>query len=212
MDGIVEVLGVNTASMNEEQIIQAAQKGDIDAFNQLVVKYQQLAYNVAYRILGNPDRAADATQDGFLRGYRALYQFRGGSFKTWILRIVTNCCYDQLRVLKRRPSTPIDDILEDDEHSTLLKDRAESPEGHAERMELGDALQQSLEILPEEQRTVLVLYHYADMSHESIADAMGIAVGTARSRLHRAHEALRAALEADARPATPGHTTHEVAP
>ena len=93
--------------MDEETLVALAQQGDIDAFNQLVSEYQQLAYNVAFRILGNEDKACDATQDAFLRGYRALYQFRGGSFKSWMLRIVTNSCYDQLRAQQRRPTTPI---------------------------------------------------------------------------------------------------------
>jgi RNA polymerase sigma-70 factor (ECF subfamily) len=88
--------------MDEGALIAAVQGGDRDAFNQLVVRYQGLAYNVAYRVLGDPDGAADATQDAFISAFRAMARFRGGSFRSWLLRIVTNACYDQLRVKKIR--------------------------------------------------------------------------------------------------------------
>jgi len=181
--------------MNEEKLVLAAQKGDVNAFNQLVLDYQGLAYNVAYRILGNADKAADATQDAFLRGYRALHQFRGGSFKTWLLRIVTNCCYDQLRVLQRRPTSPIDDLVEDDEHSTILEDSSESPQEHVERLELDGFIQEALEALPEDQRVVLVMSDIEGMSYEEIAEVTSVALGTVKSRLSRARGKLRDYLQ-----------------
>jgi RNA polymerase sigma-70 factor (ECF subfamily) len=150
-----------------------------------------MAYNVAYRILGNPDRAADATQDSFLRGYRALDQFRGGSFKTWILRIVTNCCYDQLRVMQRRPTTPIDDMLEDDDRSTLLEDASESPQAYVERIELDGAVQRALDTLPEEQRMVVVMSDIHGLSYEEIAQTTSVSLGTVKSRLSRGREKMR---------------------
>lgn len=181
--------------MNEEKLVLAAQKGDVNAFNQLVLAYQGLAYNVAYRILGNADKAADATQDAFLRGYRALHQFRGGSFKTWLLRIVTNCCYDQLRVLQRRPTSPIDDLVEDDEHSTILEDSDESPQERVERLELDGFIQEALEALPEDQRVVLVMSDIEGMSYEEIAEVTSVALGTVKSRLSRARGKLRDYLQ-----------------
>ncbi len=178
-------------AMNEEAVIGSAQRGDVDAFNQLVLAYQELAYNVAYRILGNQDRAMDATQDGFLRGYRALHQFRGGSFKAWILRIVTNCCYDQLRALRRRPTIPIDDMLDDEEHSTLLEDHGESPEEYVERLDLDAVIQSGLDTLPHEQRVVLVLSDIQGMSYAEIAQMTSVSLGTVKSRLSRARTRLR---------------------
>lgn len=178
-------------ALNEETIIERAMDGDVDAFNQLVLAYQQLAYNVAYRILGNEDRAMDATQEAFLRGFRALHQFRGGSFKAWMLRIVTNCSYDQLRIRQRRPSTPIDDLLEDDEHSTLVEDPAEGPEDRVERLEMGGAIQRALGTLPEEQRTVLVLCDIEGLSYEEIAEVTLVSLGTVKSRLSRARAKMR---------------------
>ncbi len=179
------------APMDEETLVALAQQGDIDAFNQLVSEYQQLAYNVAFRILGNEDKACDATQDAFLRGYRALYQFRGGSFKSWMLRIVTNSCYDQLRAQQRRPTTRISDLVEDEEHSDLLEDGAESPESYTERMELGALIQQGLSSLSDDQRVVLVMSDIEGMSYGEIAAALSLALGTVKSRLSRARNRMR---------------------
>lgn len=177
--------------MNEEALIARAADGDVNAFNQLILEYQQMAFNVAYRILSDEDKAMDATQDAFLRGFRALHQFRGGSFKAWLLRIVTNCSYDQLRVKQRRPTTPIDDLVEDDEHSTIVEDPGERPEDHVERMELGSAIQTALSLLPEEQRTVLVLSDIEGLSYEEIAEVTLVSLGTVKSRLSRARAKLR---------------------
>ncbi|MHB1296824.1 MAG: RNA polymerase sigma factor [Anaerolineae bacterium] len=176
---------------DEEALVVAAKKGDVTAFNQLVLEYQQLAYNVAYRILGNEEKAMDATQDAFLRAFKALYQFQGGAFKPWILRIVTNCCYDQLRVGQRRPTTPIDDLVEDDEHSTILEDPSELPEEHAERQDLARAIQAGLNVLPEDQRVVLVMSDIHGMSYDQIAAATSVSLGTVKSRLSRGRAKLR---------------------
>lgn len=178
-------------AMSEEALVASARQGDVNAFNRLVLAYQELAYNVAYRILGNEDKAADATQDAFLRGYRALEQFRGGSFKVWILRIVTNCCYDQLRASQRRPTASLDDILEDDEHSRLFEDDAERPEEHVERLELDEAIQEGLGELPEDQRAVLVMSDIEGLSYEEIAKVAAVPLGTIKSRLSRARAKLR---------------------
>ena len=182
--------------MDEQVLITSAQQGDVNAYNRLVLTYQEMAYNLAYRILGNGDRAADATQDAFLRGYRALSQFRGGSFKTWILRITTNCSYDQLRSQKRRPTTPLDDLVEDDEHSTLLEDDSEAPDDLVERQELGALLQRGLDALPSDQRTTVVLSDVQGMSYEEIAQVTSVALGTVKSRLSRGRARLREYLTA----------------
>lgn len=178
-------------SIDEQATILAATKGDVNAYDRLVIEYQQLAYNVAYRILGNSDRAMDATQDAFLRGFRALSTYRGGSFKAWILRITTNCCYDLLRVQKRRPTTGIDDLVQDDEHSELLLDHQESPEAYVERQELGGAIQQALASLPEDQRTVVVLSDIQGLNYAEIAEATSVSLGTVKSRLSRARSKMR---------------------
>ena len=177
--------------MDERPLIASAKEGDVSAFNRLVLAYQQIAYNVAYRILGNEDGASDATQDAFLRGYRALAQFRGGSFKAWILRIVTNCCYDQFRASQRRPTTPLNDIVEDEEHSQLLEDPREPPEAYVERRELDVLIQAALGALPREQRVVVIMSDIQGLSYEEMAQATSVSLGTVKSRLSRGRAKMR---------------------
>ncbi len=177
--------------LNEPALVAAAKKGDLQAFNRLVLAYQELAYNVAYRILGDEERATDATQEAFLHSYRALSQFQGSSFKAWLLRIVTNCAYDQLRLKQRRPTTSIDDLVENEEHSDLLEDTGESPEGRLERREMGELIQRGLGTLPEDQRVVLVLSDIEGLSYEEIAAATSVSLGTVKSRLSRARAKMR---------------------
>ena len=177
--------------MDEEATIALAQRGDVAAFNRLVIAYQRLAYNVAYRILGNEDRSMDATQDAFLRGFRALPRFRGGSFKTWILRIVTNCCYDQLRAQQRRPTSSLDDMLESDEHSRILEDSSETPDEYVERMELDQAIRNALSTLPEAQRVIVIMSDIQGLSYEEISQVASVSLGTVKSRLSRGRAKLR---------------------
>jgi len=177
--------------MDEQALIGAAQQGDVSSFNRLVMAYQQIAYNVAYRVLGNPDAAADATQDAFLRAFRALSQYSGGSFRSWLLRIVTNCCYDQLRALKRRPATPLDDLVEDEEHSSLLQDDTRQPQDEVENQELGALLQRALRTLPADQRTAVVLCDIQGLSYEEAAASGNLALGTIKSRLSRGRAKMR---------------------
>jgi RNA polymerase sigma-70 factor (ECF subfamily) len=175
----------------EASIIADAQRGDLRAFEQLVTTYQAMAYSVAYHILGNSEAAMDATQEAFLRAFQGLSRYRGGSFKGWILRIATNCSYDQLRYQQRRPSSPIDDLVEDEEHSSILLADDEEPEEYAERQELGQAIQRGLAELPHDQRAVLVMSDIHGLSYTEIADAMQVSVGTVKSRLSRARSKLR---------------------
>jgi RNA polymerase sigma-70 factor (ECF subfamily) len=175
---------------DESALIAAAQRGDREAFNQLVVKYQSLAYNVAYRVLGDGDAAADATQDAFISAYRAMARFRGGSFKAWIMRIVTNACYDQLRAKQRRPTTSLDADPELERHEWNV-DPGERPEAYVVRQELGQIIQRGLATLPAEQRTCVVLSDIQGMSYGEIAQTMNCSLGTVKSRLNRARRKMR---------------------
>ena len=174
--------------MDEAAVIAAAQQGDVGAYYELVIAYQQLAFNVAYRVLGDEERAMDATQDAFLRGYRAIDSFNGGSFKAWILRITTNACYDMLRASKRRRTTSIDDLVEDDEHSGLLQDDQETPEEYVQRRDLNEVIQAALAALPEDQRTVVILSDIQGLNYAEIAEATMVSLGTVKSRLSRARQ------------------------
>jgi RNA polymerase sigma-70 factor (ECF subfamily) len=177
--------------MDEEALVASARKGDARAFNQLVLLYQGMAYNVAYRILGDADSAADATQDAFLSAFKAIRQFRGGSFKAWMLRIVTNSCYDQLRVKQRRPTDSLDDLEIEEDHLRPLQDPSEQPDEHVERLQLNQVLQDGIQRLPVEQRVVLVLSDVQGLNYQEIAEATGLSLGTVKSRLSRGRARLR---------------------
>jgi RNA polymerase sigma-70 factor (ECF subfamily) len=177
--------------MDEQALIASARKGDARAFNQLVLLYQSMAYNVAYRVLSDPDSAADATQDAFLSAFRAMRQFRGGSFKAWLLRIVTNACYDQLRVRQRRPTNSLDDLPVESDHISYLHDPAEGPDELVERQELNETIQGGISTLPAEQRVILVLSDVQGLSYQEIAQITGLSLGTVKSRLSRARAKLR---------------------
>src|SRR4030065_334308 len=101
--------------MDEAEMLRMAQRGDLEAFNQIVLAHQTRAYNVALRILGAGEAAADATQEAVLSAFRNLRSYRGGSFRAWLLRIVTNACYDELRRRKRRPTTSLEDLTPETE-------------------------------------------------------------------------------------------------
>jgi len=176
---------------DEQTLIAAAQRGDLPAFNQLILHYQGLAYNVAYRIMGDADSAADATQDGFIKAFKKLSQYRGGSFKAWILRIVTNTCYDVLRARKRRPTVSLERENEDPEYDGRLLDTAERPDAYALRRELAGMIQVAIEKLPLDQRITLVLSDIEGFNYQEIAEATGVALGTVKSRLSRGRARLR---------------------
>ena len=177
--------------MDEIQAIRAAQKGDLAAFNRLVMAYQGMAYNVAYRILGDAPAAADACQEAFLSAFRGIQAFRGGSFKSWLLRIVTNACYDQLRYAGRRPADSLDEMDEDSEYSPKLVNGQERPEDYALRRELNGLIEEGIQSLPADQRVVLVLSDVQGFAYQEIAEITATSLGTVKSRLSRARSKLR---------------------
>ncbi len=177
--------------MDEQALIDAACRGELAAFNRLVLTYQSMTYNLAYRILGNAEGAEDAAQEAFIKAYRNLNQYRGGSFKAWLLRIVTNVCYDQLRHVQRRPASSLEDLAVDPEHAGKLVDHAEQPGDYALRQELSLVIQRGIEQLPAEQRMVLTLSAVEGLSHEEIAALLDTSLGTVKSRLSRARAKLR---------------------
>jgi len=184
--------------MNEPALIASARKGDLDAFNTLVLAYQHQVYNLAYRIMGDEASAADATQEAFISAYKHMESFRGDSFKSWIFRIVTNACYDELRRRKRRPASSLEGLVgdEDLEIEYDIPDESESLESRVERRELAQAIQFGIETLPPDQRITLVLSDVQNMSYEEIAAITGANLGTVKSRLSRARAKLRGYLVA----------------
>jgi RNA polymerase sigma factor (sigma-70 family) len=189
--------------MDERALIESARKGNTNAFNTLVRSYQDVAYSVAYRVLGHADAAADATQDAFLSAYRALPAFRGGSFKAWLLRIVTNACYDQLRSHRRRPQTSLDSMVEDPDYVAVLADPGETPEEALLRQDLLQGLEAAIAKLPIDQRLILVLSDIEGLSYEEISVTTGTTLGTVKSRLSRARARVREYLTQGREPIRP---------
>ena len=184
--------------MDEITLIQEAKHGDLDAFNRLVLAYQDQTYNLAFRLLGEDASAQDATQIAFINAYQAIKSYRGGSFRAWILRILTNVCYDELRRQKRKPTedlNPVDtDTGEEMEDPSWLSDDSQSPAEHVEQQELEKAIQNCLGGLPEEFRTVIVLVDVQGMDYQEASEVVRTPLGTVRSRLARARQRVQDCL------------------
>ncbi len=185
--------------MDEQALITDALHGDIDAFNRLVLAYQDLAFNVAYRMLTDEDLAADAVQNAFISAYKNLRTYRGGSFKAWVLRMVTNGCYDELRRQKRRPTVPLDPVSREDgdelDSAAWLRSDDPQPEDAFDQAELEHALQHCLEALPMDFRAVVVLVDVQGMDYEEVSRSVQTPLGTVKSRLARARLKLRDCLQ-----------------
>jgi len=184
--------------VDEPALIRAAGRGDLDSFNRLVLAYQDLVFAQAYRMMGETEAAEDATQEAFISAFRSIHSYRGGSFRAWLLRIVTNACYDELRRRQRRPTTPLEptDAEEEEiESPRWLADTGESPEERAERKDLDRAIQNCLEGLPPEFRAVVVLVDVQGFDYYEAADVIRKPVGTVKSRLSRARLRLRDCLQ-----------------
>jgi len=183
--------------VDEIALIQAARDGDLDSFNRLVLAYQDLVYNHAFRMVGEEESADDATQNTFISAYNHLGSFRGGSFKAWLLRIVTNTCYDELRRRKRRPTVPLeplDDAGEEVESAHWMVDPADQPEQQVEQAELQRAIQHCLDNLPGDFRTTVIMVDVQGMDYFEASQAIGKPIGTIKSRLARARLRLRDCL------------------
>lgn len=184
--------------MDEAGLIKDAQSGDLNSFNRLVLAYQDMVYNQAFRVMGEPASAQDATQEAFISAFQKIKSYRGGSFKAWLLRIVTNACYDELRRRKRRPTTPLeptDQYNDEIESPHWIADPGESPEDFSERIALGEAIQRCLDGLSPDYRTVVVLVDIQGMDYAQAAKVVGKPLGTIKSRLARARDGMRQCLQ-----------------
>lgn len=188
--------------MDERLLLQDARNGDLEAFNRLVLVYQNLAYSFAYRMLGEAEGAADAAQQAFLSAYRHLNEMRGESFRSWLLRIVANACLDELRRRKRRPAVSLEDLASGEEEDrseeslSILADPAEGPEAAAVRSDLRRAIEDCLALLPPDQRATVLLVDVHAQDYSEAARALRVALGTVKSRVARARADLRDCLRA----------------
>ena len=174
---------------DEGALVARAVAGDRTAFAQLVEHYQRACYGLAWRLIGDRDAAADATQDAFIHAYDAIGKFRGGIFRSWLLRITANASYDILRRRQRRPSTTLPDP---EEGGTELPDpSAPNPVAEAARSELYRLLEVALRQLPEDQRIAVVMCDVYGMDYQEVATTTSSALGTVKSRIHRGRLRLR---------------------
>ena len=181
----------------ETMLIQKAQHGEVDAFNMLVLKYQDMLYRIAWRILHDEFAADDATQNAMIQAFKNIKSFRGGSFKSWLARVTVNASYDELRRWRRQPSISLEQFnREGDEIESpfWMRDSATGPDEAAESVEMNDAIQRCLQSLVPDYRTVVVLVDIEGLSYEEAARATRIPVGTVKSRLARARMQIRRSL------------------
>ena len=187
--------------MSESEYIALCQKGDMDAFNQLVLMYENKILNYCYRILGDRTDAEDATQEVFVKLYRFIGSFTGQSaFSTWLYKIASNVCLDLLRKNKRHKTETVSlhqQNTEGEEFMMYVEDGSPTPYEVAQKNEAQRALLDALEKLGEDQKKVIILRDIEGLSYEEIADITGTAPGTVKSRINRARKALKKLLEKD---------------
>jgi RNA polymerase sigma-70 factor, ECF subfamily len=190
----------------ERALVAKGQRGDRAAFNRLVERHQSGAYALALRMVGDAEAAADITQDAFFAAYRALATFKGGSFRAWLYRIVSNGCFDHFRTQARRPTTSLEAALGDERDGespgvgsgsrlpSALIDASWDPEGIALRAEQIEQIEAALQKLPPEQRLALILSDIQGLPYEEIARVTNASLGTVKSRIARARGHMRGIL------------------
>jgi len=189
---------MKTIQPTETQLIETAQSGDMDSFNQLVLNYQDMMYRVSLRILNDESAADDATQNAMIQAFRNIKSFRGGSFRSWLARVTVNASYDEMRRWRRQASMSFEQSNQDGEEiesSPWMVDLSAGPEECYDVVELQDALQQCVKALSSEYRLVVVLVDVEGLSYEEVARVANIPVGTVKSRLARARGQLRKSLQ-----------------
>ena len=176
----------------EAAIVRKVLGGDANAFETLILEYEKNVYNIALRMTGNSEDAADMTQEAFIKAYNSLQSFRGDSkFSVWLYRIVSNVCLDFLRSKNRRPTVSLS-VEDDDGEDTQLDvaDESQSPELLLDRKLTRESVRRGLDSLPPDYRQILLLREIQGLSYDEIAQALGLEVGTVKSRIFRARKRL----------------------
>ena len=176
-------------NIGDLELIRRSKEGDLDAFNEIVARYQGRVFNTAARILGSASYADDATQETFISAYRAIGKFRGVNLAPWLLRIAKNQCYDMIRAMRRRPADSLEENLTNP--AVVRVQVGGSPEEEALRGELAAEIQRAILSLPEEQRLVVTLIDVQGFSYAEAADIARASTGTVKSRLSRGRARVR---------------------
>ena len=182
----------------EISLIETAQRGDLDAFNQLILNFQDMMYRIALRTLNDEAAADDATQNAMIQAFRNIKSFRGGSFRSWLARVTVNASYDEMRRWRRQPAVSLEQVNSDGEEIESLPwlmDLSAGPEEQMDSTELRGALQACVKSLIPDYRLVVILVDVEGLSYEEAARVANIPVGTVKSRLARARMQLRKTLQ-----------------
>ena len=187
-----------SSELDDQTLIQSAQRGDLEAFNVLIDRYQDLLFRIALHMLGDADSAADAAQVAWISAFRKVGGFRGGHVRTWLARVVVNTCYDEIRSRNRRREVPLLPVNAEDEEmetASWLADPAPGVEESVDAEEFEKTIQTCLYSLTPVYRAMLVLVDIEGLSYEEAAIAARVPLGTVRSRLARARMELRQRLQ-----------------
>lgn len=182
----------------ENSLINSAQRGDMDAFNTLILNHQDMLYRIALRIVHDECIAEDALQEAMVHAFRHIRSFRGGNFKSWLARVTVNASYDELRRGKRHLALPLEQFTQDGEEiesPDWMRDSGPGPEERAETSELQKALHQCIKALIPDYRLMVILVDMEGMSYEEAALVARVPVGTVKSRLARARMQIRKSLQ-----------------
>src|SRR3954470_16020764 len=179
----------------DEELVARSQSGDKDSFNQLILRWERPIYALAYRVIGREEEARDVCQEAFLRAFRALPGFKGqAKFSSWLYRIALNLCRDWIRRQRRAPVMQMPEGVDPGE---LMAERGpvESIEELVSRRQLSGVVEEAMALLPEEQRTAIILKEYHGMTFQEIADMQGCPLSTVKTRLYQGLTVLRRHLQ-----------------
>lgn len=179
----------------DEDLVARSRGGDLDSFNQLILRWERPIFALAYRVIGREEDARDVCQETFLRAFRALPGFKGqAKFSSWVYRIALNLCRDWMRRQRRTPTVQMPEGA-DPEELAAEGGPAESIEDLVARRELSAVVAEAMALLPEEQRTAIILKEYHGMTFQEIADLQGCPLSTVKTRLYQGLSVLRRHLE-----------------
>ena len=180
--------------LKERELIRKAKQGDMFAFEELILKHEKIVYNVAFRMMNHSEDAKDLSQEVFIKAYKNLEKFdERSSFSTWLYRITTNTCIDEMRKRKGKQSYSLEEELENEEGSMQrqIADEGDTPEESLLRNEQKSEILQALDTLSEEHKAAIILRDVKGLSYEEIAEILELSLGTVKSRISRARNQLK---------------------
>ncbi|WP_027621308.1 sigma-70 family RNA polymerase sigma factor [Acetivibrio clariflavus] len=184
---------------NEKDLVERAKSGELEAFEQLIIGCQKKVFNIAFRMVGNYDDANELAQEVFIKAFRSIKNFKGdSSFSTWIYRITANVCLDELRKRKNRTIVSLDQDIElnDGDVKRQMPDNAPTPDMEAESNEVKSIVNESIQQLPDDYKSMIILRDIQGFSYDEISKIVNCPEGTVKSRINRARQALKKILQA----------------